>query len=88
MLQRLCSWVIPATEPKQVACCRSFPSEPVGTWHSFERVLGFCSSSDCSLIPRRMTDTTELVQRFGWADYLVFIGMLVISAIIGVYYAW
>lgn len=29
-----------------------------------------------------------VVQRFGWADYLVFVGMLVISAIIGVYYAW
>lgn len=27
-------------------------------------------------------------QFFGWADYLVFVGMLVISAIIGIYYAW
>ncbi len=34
------------------------------------------------------TDPSYLVQRFGWADYLVFVGMLVISAIIGIYYAW
>ena len=27
-------------------------------------------------------------QFFGWADYLVFVAMLVISAVIGVYYAW
>jgi hypothetical protein len=27
-------------------------------------------------------------QLFGWADYLVFVAMLVISAIIGIYYAW
>jgi hypothetical protein len=25
---------------------------------------------------------------FGWADYLVFVAKLVISAIIGIYYAW
>ena len=25
---------------------------------------------------------------FGWADYLVFVAMLVGSAFIGVYYAW
>jgi len=29
----------------------------------------------------------DLVQRFGWPDYLVFAGMLAISAVIGVYYA-
>ena len=28
----------------------------------------------------------ELVARFGWADYLVFVGMLVISSFIGLYY--
>jgi hypothetical protein len=27
-------------------------------------------------------------QFFSWADYLVFVAMLVISAIIGIYYAW
>ena len=29
----------------------------------------------------------DLVQRFGWPDYLVFVAMLAVSAVIGVYYA-
>lgn len=37
-----------------------------------------------------MTDTIgtsdELLKRFGWADYLVFAGMLVVSLGIGLYY--
>ena len=32
-------------------------------------------------------DAANLVQRFGWPDYLVFAAMLAISAIIGIYYA-
>ena len=28
----------------------------------------------------------QLIARFGWADYLVFVGMLVISSFIGLYY--
>jgi len=28
----------------------------------------------------------ELIARFGWADYLVFVGMLVMSSFIGLYY--
>lgn len=34
------------------------------------------------------TDYFDEIQRFGWADYLVFAGMLLVSAVIGVYYAW
>lgn len=33
-------------------------------------------------------DAERLIQRFGWPDYLVFVAMLAISAIIGIYYAW
>lgn len=33
-------------------------------------------------------DTEKLISRFGWPDYLVFVAMLSVSAIIGIYYAW
>lgn len=33
-------------------------------------------------------DADRLIQRFGWPDYLVFVAMLAISAVIGIYYAW
>ncbi|XP_045030203.1 sodium-coupled monocarboxylate transporter 1 isoform X2 [Daphnia magna] len=32
-------------------------------------------------------DTEKLISRFGWPDYLVFVAMLSVSAIIGIYYA-
>lgn len=35
----------------------------------------------------QMDHVNDLVQRFGWPDYLVFAGMLTISAVIGIYYA-
>ena len=32
-------------------------------------------------------DVGRLINQFRWSDYLVFAGMLVVSAVIGVYYA-
>lgn len=33
-------------------------------------------------------DSEALISRFGWPDYLVFVAMLSVSALIGIYYAW
>lgn len=33
-------------------------------------------------------DVNELVQRFSWADYLVFVAMLLVSAVIGIFYGF
>ena len=36
----------------------------------------------------KLYTTDELIKKFGWEEYLIFSLMLLVSLLIGVYYAW